>query len=126
MPTRNARLFPFDGSHSRSFDRSQLPSIVASLVKLNAKHSLDSPQLWEVLDILPVAVMISTNRECTRIVGNVAARALLNATPIQNLSRSAPQDEKPPFQVYADARQDRNLARKALRRFHQAKNRLAV
>ena len=84
-----------------SFDRSQLPSIVANVVKLNAKHSLESPHLWEVLDILPVAVMISSDRECTRIVGNVAARALLHATPIQNLSRSAPEEEKPPFQVYA-------------------------
>ena len=74
---------------------------MANVVKLNAKHSFEPPHLWEVLDILPVAVMISADRESARIVGNVAARALLNATPIQNLSRSATEEKKPPFQVYA-------------------------
>lgn len=96
MPTRNATIL--------QFDRNQLPSIVANVAKLSAQHSLQSPQLWELLDILPVAVLISSNRECTRIAGNVAARAMLQAPPIQNLSRSAPEGERPAFEVYGDGR----------------------
>jgi two-component sensor histidine kinase len=55
-----------------------------------------------LLDLLPVAVLISSDRDCTNIVGNVAARGLLNAPPIQNLSRSAPEGQKPPFTVYGN------------------------
>lgn len=61
---------------------------------------IDRRELWEMLDQVPVAIMISNDRMCRTIVGNLAANALLKIPHGGNLSQSAPADEAPPFKVY--------------------------
>jgi two-component sensor histidine kinase len=66
--------------------------------------SVDRSDLWALLDSLPVALLISADRTCSRMIGNEAARALLRAAVGSNLSQTAPEKESPPFQVFANGR----------------------
>src|SRR5579862_7478202 len=86
------------------FDRSKLPHFVSQIVDLQAKLAIEPSQFWDILDSLPVAVMFSSDRECRLIEGNATARMLLRAQPGQNLSKSALEQEQPPFEVYANGR----------------------
>lgn len=81
---------------------SWLQNVVAGVLDKADVICVERSELWSLLDNLPVAILISTDRECTRIVGNIAAGALLNAPLGSNLSQTAPDAEKPPFKVYAD------------------------
>ena len=85
-----------------NLDRNRLTGVVSKVVELHAKFSLEPSQFWAIVDTLPVAVMIGTDRECSQIEGNVAARLLLRSPPGQNLSRSAPERELPAFEVFID------------------------
>jgi PAS domain S-box-containing protein len=87
-----------------NFDRGRLTGVVSKVAELHAKYLFDPSQFWAIIDTLPIAVLIATDRDCTQIEGNVAARVMLRCAPGQNLSKSAPRMELPPFDVYADGR----------------------
>jgi two-component sensor histidine kinase len=63
---------------------------------------VDREDLWALLDKLPVALLISTDTECSRMIGNQAAQALLREPLGSNLSQTAPVAEAPAFQVFAE------------------------
>lgn len=71
---------------------------------LKSAVTLDPSQFWAILDILPVAVLVGRGRDCASIEGNAAARALLRVPPGQNLSCSAPESERPDFEIHAAGR----------------------
>ncbi len=81
-----------------------LESIVAGVLKASNTLQVDRVELWELLDNLPVAILISTDRACTTIVGNKAAQAMLKVPHGLNLSQSAPPGELPSFRVYSDGK----------------------
>lgn len=81
---------------------SWLKDVVAGVLESSPTIKIDRTELWDLLDNLPVAVLISTDQTCTRIVGNKAAQGLLRVPLGNNLSRSAPDEELPSFKVYAD------------------------
>ena len=64
----------------------------------------DPSQFWAVLDTLPIAVLVGRGRDCAEVDGNSAARMLLRSPPGQNLSRSAPESEKPGFEIFVAGR----------------------
>jgi PAS domain S-box-containing protein len=63
--------------------------------------TFEPTQFWAILDMLPVAVFIGHGSDCAHVEGNTTAHMLLRSPPGQNLSRTAPEDEKPDFEVYA-------------------------
>jgi PAS domain-containing protein len=79
-----------------------LQHVVPGVIGEGGAVSVDADELWILLDALPVAVLVSTDRACTRIWGNAAARAHYQLSPGQNFSRTAPEDELPPFQIYSN------------------------
>lgn len=79
-----------------------LQHVVTGLIGEGGSVNFDRDELWILLDALPVAVLVSTDRECTRIWGNAAARQLYKLPPGQNFSRSSPEDELPPFEIFAN------------------------
>ena len=78
---------------------SPLPAIVSEALQLNLSVVLNNPEFWAILDVLPVAIMLCTDRSCQRIEGNAAARALLRVPAGRNLSASAPLSERPDYEV---------------------------
>jgi len=79
-----------------------LKNIVAGVLDQADVVQVERSELWGLLDSLPVAVLISTDRACSRIVGNLAAQALLQVPLGANLSRSAAPEELPQFEVFSD------------------------
>ncbi len=79
-----------------------LKNVVAGVIEHADVVRVERSELWSLLDNLPAAILISTDRSCSRIVGNIAAGAMLGSPLGSNLSQSAPPSEKPPFLVYAD------------------------
>lgn len=79
-----------------------LRTVVAGVLEKADVIRIDRSELWSLLDNLPVAILISSDRECSRIVGNIAAQALLEVPLGSNLSQSAPANERPRFKVYSD------------------------
>lgn len=61
---------------------------------------IDRREIWEVLDQVPVAIMVSSDTNCSQIFGNLAAKKLLQVPHGGNLSQSAAEAEAPPFQVF--------------------------
>jgi two-component sensor histidine kinase len=76
-----------------------IPAIVLEALQLPLDAVLNNPEFWAVLDILPVAIMLCTDRSCQRIEGNAAARALLRVPARRNLSASAPLSERPDYEL---------------------------
>jgi two-component sensor histidine kinase len=64
--------------------------------------SLDHDELRNLVEALPVAILISTDGDCSQIWGNAAARELFRLPEGRNFSRTAPANELPPFEVYAN------------------------
>ncbi len=92
-------LAPVERRHSVD---AWLKKVVASILQEADVVHVDRSELWSLLDTLPVAILISTDSACRRIVGNVAAQALLHAQLGANMSQSAAPGELPPFKVYSD------------------------
>lgn len=82
-----------------------LENVVANVINKADVVCIERSELWSLLDNLPVAILISTDCECTRIVGNIAAGALLGSPLGSNLSQSAPEAERPAFKVYSDGQE---------------------
>lgn len=78
-----------------------LNNIVAGLVGPAESIEVDTDELWALLDTLPVAILVGTDRQCSRMVGNRAAQLMFRAELGSNLSQSAPAPEAPEFHVYA-------------------------
>lgn len=72
---------------------------------LRASESLERvhrAELETLIEAIPAPVWIASDRDCLHMTGNRAARDLVRAAAGQNLSRSAPEDERPRFEVRAD------------------------
>lgn len=78
-----------------------LKGIVTGVLRTSDTVRIDRQDLWILLDSLPVAILISTDRECSRIIGNLAAQAMLQVPLGSNVSQSAPANELPGFKVYS-------------------------
>lgn len=63
---------------------------------------LDEAELRAFLDHVPVAILVSTDPKCRRIIGNAAACGLYGLPAGVNFSASAPPDELPPYRILAN------------------------
>lgn len=81
-----------------------LPAIVSEALQLKIGAALKNPEFWAILDLLPVAIMLCTDRSCDQIDGNAAARALLRVPAGRNLSASAPLSERPDYELCIDGK----------------------
>ena len=79
-----------------------LEGIVAGVLKTSTAIQVDRDDLWALLNSLPVAILISTDRDCSKIIGNLSAQAMLQVPLGSNVSQSAPKGELPSFRVYCD------------------------
>jgi PAS domain S-box-containing protein len=63
-------------------------------------------EVEKLLDVLPVAVWLSRDRDCRHVLGNPAGHAMLRAPEGVNLSKTAPEGERPThFRVYQRGRE---------------------
>jgi two-component sensor histidine kinase len=81
-----------------------LPAIVSEALRLKVSAVLKNPEFWAILDVLPVAIMLCTDRSCDRIEGNAAARALLRVPAGRNLSKSTSLSERPDYELCIDGK----------------------
>ena len=65
-------------------------------------ETLDS--IFRALDLVPTPILVGMNPQSTDIRSNAAGRALFG-TSNENLSQSAPEEERPNFRVYSDGRE---------------------
>ena len=79
-----------------------LDGLVAGLRKGPIRLQVDRTDLWTLLNSLPAAVLLSTDRACSRIFGNLAAHAMLQVPLGSNVSQSALENELPGFKVYSN------------------------
>ena len=79
-----------------------LKDILAGVLDTSGTIKVDRAELWTLLDSLPVAILISTDRACTNMVGNRAAQSLLKVPLGSNLSQTAHQEDLPRFKVYTE------------------------
>jgi PAS domain S-box-containing protein len=66
------------------------------------RERVKAKELETVLDTAPVAIYIATDTECTHITANRSGYELLNLQIGANLSKSAPEDERPKFRIMRD------------------------
>lgn len=90
-------------AHRAGIDR-LLQHVVSGVIEDRKAVNLDSDELWMLLDALPVALLVGVDRECSRILGNVAAYQLYQISEGQNFSRTAPPGELPPFEIFSNGR----------------------
>ena len=86
-------------AHRQGIDR-LLEHLLAGVVGDKTSINLDNGDLRTLLDALPVAILVSTDRACSRIWGNAAACQLYQLPDGQNFSRTAAPGELPPFEIY--------------------------
>lgn len=80
-----------------------LETVVADLVHSRQNSSIAPRNFWAVLDMLPIAVLVSSDRSCQTIHANAAGRALFKAEARREVSRSAARaGAKPGFVFYAN------------------------
>jgi PAS domain S-box-containing protein len=66
-----------------------------------SRERAKAKELETVLDAVPVAVLIASDPECTRIRSNRAGCELLRLRPGANASKSAPSHQRPEFRILA-------------------------
>lgn len=62
-------------------------------------------EIETLMDVLPVPVWITHDPECRQMTGNRATYELTRLPKGTNVSKSAPQDERPNFRVYHDGKE---------------------
>ena len=62
-------------------------------------------ELQTLMEMLPVAVFMAHDKECTRITANAAGAEMLKLKPGDNASLSAPEAEKPPYRLVSGERE---------------------
>ncbi|HEY9604248.1 MAG TPA: PAS domain S-box protein [Allocoleopsis sp.] len=72
----------------------------AAIQQLNRDLTHRVAELQSLLDIIPVGIAIATNPSCTQMQNNAYLRQLLGVDPGNNISKSAPADEQPPYRVF--------------------------
>lgn len=71
----------------------------AAIQKLNRDLTNRVVELQTLLDIIPVGIAIATDPTCSQMQNNAYLRQLLGVNPGNNISKSAPADEQPPYRV---------------------------
>jgi PAS domain S-box-containing protein len=66
-----------------------------ALRKSHHEEMARARELEAIMEAMPVAVFLSRDSECRNIMGNRAAYELLRRPPASNLSKSAPEGERP-------------------------------
>jgi PAS domain S-box-containing protein len=77
----------------------------AAIQQLNRDLTNRVVELQSLLDIIPVGIAIATDPSCTQMQNNAYLRQLLGVDPGNNISKSAPADEQPPYRVFQDGRE---------------------
>jgi len=62
-------------------------------------------ELQAIMDSAPVAIFVSHDPKCRSIIGNRSAYKLLRAMPGTNLSKSAPDGERPAYRAMEDGKE---------------------
>jgi PAS domain S-box-containing protein len=57
-------------------------------------------ELQTLLDVVPVGIAIATDRTCSQMQNNAYLRELLGVSQGNNISKSAPADQQPPYRVF--------------------------
>ncbi|MFB2878860.1 PAS domain S-box protein [Floridanema aerugineum] len=57
-------------------------------------------ELQTLLDVVPVGIAIATDRTCSQMQNNAYLRELLGVSQDNNISKSAPADQQPPYRVF--------------------------
>lgn len=73
-----------------------------ALRESEARERVRAKELEAILDAVPVPVLIAQDAKCERITGNRAASEQLQEARSQNLSQSAPPEERPAFRQIKD------------------------
>ena len=74
--------------------------------KAHSDELARATELQAIMDAVPVAMFVSHDPECRNIIGNRRAYELLRAPPGSNLSKSAPNGEKPAdYRVMRDGKE---------------------
>jgi PAS domain S-box-containing protein len=76
--------------------------IEAAVRENEALERVHRAELETLIEAIPAPVWMASDPACLHMTGNRAARDLLRAGTGQNLSRSAPEVERPRFEVRAD------------------------
>ena len=74
----------------------------AALRESDERERVKAKELETVLDTAPVAIYIATDTECRHITANRLGYELLNLQIGANVSKSAPEDERPKFRIMRD------------------------
>ncbi len=101
-PQRNDEgvIFKWFGT---STDIDDLKRAEAALRESEERERLRRQELETTLAVIPVAVFIAEDKACTRIAANPAGHELLRVPAGRNVSKSAPADERPAYELYSAA-----------------------
>ena len=71
----------------------------AAIQQLNQDLTNRVAELQSLLDIIPIGIAIATDPTCAQMHNNAYLRQLLGVNPGSNISKSAPTDQQPCYQV---------------------------
>ncbi|HEY9622559.1 MAG TPA: PAS domain S-box protein [Crinalium sp.] len=79
---------------------SQQKQAEAAIHEINQTLTNRVAELQTLLDIIPVGIAIANDPACTEMQNNAYLRQLLGVSPGNNISKSAPANEQPPYRVF--------------------------
>lgn len=86
-------------------DVSQQKRAEAAIQQLNRDLTQRVLELQALFDLVPVGIAIATDPTCTRMQNNAYLRRLLSVEPGNNISKSAPTEEQPPYRVFQNGQE---------------------
>ncbi|QSJ18875.1 PAS domain S-box protein [Nostoc sp. UHCC 0702] len=86
-------------------DLSQQKQAEAAIQQLNRDLTNRVVELQSLLDIIPVGIAIADDPTCSQMQNNAYLRQMLGVDPGNNISKSAPTDEQPPYQVFQNGQE---------------------
>jgi PAS domain S-box-containing protein len=84
--------------------RAQLVETQRALEEARRQQTESTAEIEELMDLLPIPVMITHDGGCVRMTGNRAALEFLRLKKEDNLSQSAPEGERPGFTLWSHDR----------------------
>ena len=93
------------GAVAALLDITALKKTEAELKRARAEAKAHADNMAAIFDAAPAAMFFSHDRECERITSNRAAYEMLRMPQGSNLSKSAPEEERPSFRIFENGRE---------------------
>lgn len=100
-----SQLQPPSSQRATAVDSPQQKQAESTLQQLYQDLENRVDELQTLIDIMPIGIAIATDPACSQMQHNACLRQWLGVSPGKNISKSAPTQEQPAFQVFQEGQE---------------------